>query len=528
MNLSRESIIDRYRQRITNGDRSKLAKSELEFLIADFIGQLAAIRSKTRIESFCLAEIALLEEGYPQPTVGKVYLPMYRKAIKLAIHDGVLPLVKSTSQEYAYSKRSGESGSTIEHFALTFLKYDTATYGEFAASSTGRNNTKQDNLQPVELAAFLTVTADLLMSDNPFDSAAGIAAATGRRFSEVVAKGIFTRTDDPYWLSFEGQLKKRAVADCFLTPCLLPAVQVLAALERFRSHPRIISLSQGSPDELNRSLADSVKRSVQSHFGAVVPVLPGERAVSIHNLRGVYAQVCTYFFCPPDRTTARFLQECLGHVISVAELKRSNSAATQFYFHYYLVDDFGGHLSAKGVKLELEVEIDVTNELLHEPDIAPDDAIVALQEEVSRLWQHVQQVTVPTVDLSPTLTAVLERVSALESALKDAHRRIDQLLTIVQPNIPRNSKRRTPAASKILMAIDFIMEWNSGHEQRFAISQTLLLKATGCNRPAIQRVLVDRAEEIDQHHEQFSISPRGQSHHLDEILKFLKTSINDI
>jgi integrase len=525
MNLSRESVIDRYRQRITNGDRSKLAKSELEFLITDFIEQLAAIRSKTRIESFCLTEIALLEEGYPQPTVGKVYLPIYRKAIKMAIDDGVLPLVKSTSQEYAYSKRSGESGSTIEHFALTFLKYDTATYGEFAASSTGRNNTKQDNLQPVELAAFLTVTADLLMSDNPFDLAAGIAAVTGRRFSEVVAKGIFTRTDDPYWLSFEGQLKKRAVADCFLTPCLLPTVQVLAALERFRSHPRIVSLSQGSPDELNRSLADSVKRSVQSHFGAVVPVLPGERAVSIHNLRGVYAQVCTYFFCPPDRTTARFLQECLGHVISVAELKRSNSAATQFYFHYYLVDDFGGHLSAKGVKLGM----DVADELPSEPDVmAPDDEIIALQEEVSGLWAHVHRANVPVVDLSPTLAAMLERVSALELTLKDAHRRIDQLLTIVQPNIPRNSKRRTPAYSKVLMAIDFIMEWNSCHEQRFAISQTLLLKATGCNRPAIQRVLVDRAEEIDQHHEQFSISPRGQSRHLDAILEFLKTSINDI
>ncbi len=518
--IDRQATIDRYRQRIARGDRSKLSKSELTEFIADFIRQLAILKSKSRIESLCLSEIALLEEGYPQPTVGKVYLPMYRKAIKNAIDNSELPLTKGTSHQYAYSKRNGDSGSTIEHFALAFLKYDTATYSQFAAAAADRNNTKQDNLQAVELEAFLTVAANLLQSNNPFDLAAGIAATTGRRFSEVVAKGTFTPSDDPYWLSFKGQLKKRTKADCFLTPCLLPAVTVLAALERFRQHPRIVKLSQGTPDELNRSLADSVKRSVESHFSGIVPILSGEKAVSVHNLRGVYAQVCNYYFCPPDRTTARFLQECLGHAISAEELKRSNSAATQYYFHYYLVDDLGNHLSAQGTLLGIDAPVE-------SPSVPPDDAIAALQDEVSRLWaQHLT--TVPAVDLSGDLAAVIDRIAALESALKDAHRRIDQLLTIVQPNIPRNSKRRTPAAAKILMAIDAIFLWNSQHSQKFAVSQTLLLKATGCNRPAIQRVLADLAEEIDRHHAQFSISSRSQSRHLDAILQFLKENVNDI
>jgi Telomere resolvase len=528
MELFRGNVIDRYRQRIMQGDRSKLAKSELELLIADFIKQLVSAKSKARIESLCASEISLLEEGYPQPTVGKVYLPMYRKAIKLAIEQGELPLTKGTSHQYAYSKRTGVSGSTVEHFALTFLKYDTATYGEFAASAADRNNTKQDNLQPVELTAFLTATADLLESDNPFDLAAGIAAATGRRFSEVVAKGSFTPTDDPYWLAFQGQLKKRASAAQFLTPCLLPAMTVLAALERFRTHSRIMLLAQGSPDELNRSLADSVKRSVKSHFGDIVPVLPGERAVSIHNLRGVYAQVCTYFFCPPDRTTPRFLQECLGHAISEEEIKRSNAAATQFYFHYYLVDALGNHLAAKGVKLGAAVSVEPLPSVVEEYVVPSDDAISALQAEVSCLWTQMNRSPVPAVDWSVNLAAAIDRIDSLEQALKDAHRRIDQLLTIIQPNIPRNSKRRTPASSKILMAIDSIMNWNVIHDQKFAISQTLLLKATGCNRPAIQRVLLDRAEEIDQHHAQFSISSRSQKRDLDTILEWLKETVVDI
>ena len=526
--MLRESIILRYRQRIAQGDRSKLSKSELVDLIADFIEQLITTKSQSQIESLCLSEIALLEEGYPQPTVGKVYLPMYRKAIKNAINDGQLFLTKKTSHEYSYSKRTGESGSTQEHFALTYLKYDTATYGEFAATSADRNNTKQDNLQAVELDEFLAVSADLLQSVNPFDLAAGIAATTGRRFSEVVAKGSFSLADDPYWLLFEGQLKKRTKADQFLTPCLLPAATILAALERFRAHPRIVQLSQCTPDELNRSLANSVKRSVKNNFGRIVPILPGESAVSVHNLRGVYAQICNYYFCPPDRTTARFLQECLGHVISQEELKRSNSSATQYYFHYYLTDKIGQHLAAKGVLLELNEPV----ELVSEPEVATaiiqDDLVAALQAEIIRLWTPVNQTAALTVDLAAELATATDRIATLESALQDTHRRIDQLLTIVQPQIPRNSKRRTPATSKILMAIDAIYLWNSQQTQKFAVSQTLLLKATGCNRPAIQRVLADLAEEIDRHHAQFSISPRGQSRNIDAILQFLKDKVNDI
>ena len=263
-----------------------------------------------------------------------------------------------------------------------------------------------------------------------------------------------------------------------------------------------------------------------------MPILPGEKAVSVHNLRGVYAQICTYFFCPPDRTTARFLQECLGHVISEAELKRSNSSATQYYFHYYLVDDLGGHLSAKGVKLGVNDSNDSIEPLFipAEPaeSVVQNDLLYALQEEVRRLWAQVNQTTVPVVDLSGDLANVLERVSSLEKDLKDAHRRIDQLLMIVQPDIPRNSKRHTPAATKILMAIDLIMEWNSSYDPKFAVSQTLLLKATGCNRPAIQRVLVDLAEEIDRHHAQFSISRRGQARDLNSILEWLKSRVVDI
>jgi hypothetical protein len=612
--LSRQLIIDRYRQRIVASERTRLTKTDLAELIVEFIDRLAITKNKAKIQELCTVEIALLEEGYPQATIGKVYLPMYRKAIQTAVDDGLLPLTKNTSREYTYSKRnSGETGQAIDHFAMDYLKYDSATYSQFAGISAERNNLKQDNLQPVNPDIFLAVAADLLNSADPFDLAVGIAATTGRRFSEVVAKGTMTATNDLYWISFAGQLKKRTEADSYLTPCLLPAVVVLDAMERFRQHPRIAALADFSAIEINRSLADSVKRSVIRNFGdtGIVPILPSESAVTVHNLRGVYGEICTHFFCPPDRAVSRFVQERLGHVISADELKRANSSATQHYFHYYLVDSNGQHLGAKGIKLGESMateivaddyeDLDATPvqlELLTNPTarkpvsktakkasnppikVSPNEStpsdtptidpqqFAALQQEVSRLWQHLNSSNTPqpqanqeesttvqntSAQLTQELAAAHSHIAELEQEIATLHQanlgyqqRIEQLMNILQPSGRKSMmtqpsakisvsptkppakplaktkiERRKPAATKILAAIDTIMLWNHQNDQKFAISQTLLLKATGCNMPAIRLVLKDHAEMIDRHHAKYDIQPRHQSKKLDMILDFM-------
>jgi Telomere resolvase len=608
--LSRQLIIDRYRQRIATSERTRLTKTDLAELIIEFIDRLAIIKTKAKIQELCTAEIALLEEGYPQATIGKVYLPMYRKSIQAAVDDGLLPLTKNTSREYTYSKRnSSEIGQAIDHFALDYLKYDSATYSLFAGISAERNNLKQDNLQPVNPDVFLAVAADLLDSVDPFDLAVGIAATTGRRFSEIVAKGTMTATNDLYWISFAGQLKKRTEANSYLTPCLLPAAIVLDAMERFRQHPRIAALADFSAIEINRSLADSVKRSVIRNFGdtGIVPVLPSESAVTVHNLRGIYGEICTHFFCPPDRAVSRFVQERLGHVISADELKRANSSATQHYFHYYLVDSNGQHLGAKGIKLSDSSSIEIVADDYEDLDATPvqlelltnptakksiskaakkasageasetinvaiavnsgeslppqtptidPQQFAALQQEVSRLWQHLNSTSASQsqvnqgepintlvhqeLDIAHSHIAELEqKIAILHQANLGYQQRIEQLTNILRPAEAKpaikapspkisvsptksEAERRPPAATKILAAIDTIMLWNSQNTQKFAISQTLLLKATGCNMPAIKRVLEEYAEMVNRHHAEYDIQPRHQSKKVDLILDFMQ------
>jgi Telomere resolvase len=488
--MTRQSIINSFRQAIAAGDRNKLSKTDFDELIDDFVEQLAELKSKAKIKALCAAELALLEEGYPQATIAKVYLPRYRKAIKEATEDGFLPLTKATSYQYDYAKRnSGEEGTAIDHFALLYLKYDQALYSQLANASADRNNQKQDNLCPVNLEAFLGVVAILLQSTNPFDLAAGIAAATGRRFSEVVAKGDFVKADkDPqsFWLSFGGQLKKKSVADRFRTPALFPATIVLKALKRFRSLPRIAKLAESSPDLINRSLADSVNRSVDRHFADLVPVLPGETAVTIHNLRAIYGEICTHYFCPPDRTTARFVQECLGHVISEQELRRANSAATQHYFHYFLVDSAGKHLSAKGIKLETEAPPVI------EPIPQPPTPIAPPSPPPPKT---------PSTDLG----VITYRLNNLESAVTNIATLLQQQSALLQ-NLMISTSAQPPkiskAQGKIRRAIAVALDWNNAQPQKFAVTQTLIQKATGSNMPAVRSVFEDPAIQslIADHH----------------------------
>jgi DNA primase len=321
MTQYRNTIIEQFRDRIASNQRTRLYQTDLQELIYSFVQHLATLKTKAQIKAFCLAEIALLEEGYPRSSVGKIYLPKYRAAIKDAIYNKTLPLTKTTSRQYAYAKRNtGETGTAIDHISLDYLKYDQSTYEQFAPTASSNSS-----------------PADPLSSE-------------------------------------------------------------------------------------------------------------------------------------PD---------------------------------------------------------------IQPPSIAPElDQFAALQQEITRLWARIDAPPSPPVD---ELVLALDRISELEKrnqsleldlsiALRSNlayQRQLEKLSAFLQKSPPPHSRRRTPPAEKITAAIDAIMTWNSHNNQKFAISQTLLLKATGCNIGAIKRVLEEQALLIKQHHSQLGITPRHQSKKLHLILDFL-------
>ncbi len=448
---NREDIISRYRDRITTGKRTKLTDAEQTQLIEAFVERLRNLITEDEIKALCASELALLEEGYSKSVVSKDRLRHYRKAIKVAMGDGRLSMTDQTSRVYTYTPHdSDESVEAHDHRALDYLKYDAATYRTIATQSAQNNNEKQDHLKPVSLTEYLTKAIELLKSDDPFEMAVGIAATTGRRFSEVADKGMIAATDDPFWVSFSGQLKKKSEPNSYLTPCLVPAIDVLAALKRFRAHSRIARVVGMSAKEINASLANSVKRVVDRCFRAtgIIPVLDGEAGVSVHNLRGLYGEICIHYFCPPSQGVARFLQERLGHAISVEELKRSNSSATQHYFHYFLIDENGKHIGSKGVKLDQGKALP-TQESQPENSIEPlpkpqanateeresiseianlTHQLKHLAQEVNRIWSYINTMTL-TTQTQPSISVenLQSQLAAMEYERDQTSAQLEQL-----------------------------------------------------------------------------------------------------
>ena len=407
---TREEIIDNFRDRISNNKRSKLTKQELEELIDIFITRIQSINDAELIQQLCEDEIALLEEGYPQATVAKNHLPKYRKAISSAIDENRIVLNSDNSHSYTYFK-DGEEHLTIEHCALTYLKYTQADYEKFAQATIANNNLKQDSLKPINKQLYLEAVSSLLESSQPEELAIAIAAVTGRRYSEVMARGEFSTTDDPYQIHFKGQLKKRTAYapmrgayrrskkrdgdnDSYTIYTLVPAHSVLAAISRFRTHQDIAALEDASIEEINQ-LNTPINRKIEHYLQDtdLVPVLEGEAGVTIQNLRGIYGEIAVHFFCPPNMGTHRFIQQKLGHLINDSDLsQRKNSGSTEHYFHYYLVDNDALQLAQKGVKLEqLSVSFENKLEQIQQLEIIEEeDSSSASTNSVEPIVQNIE------------------------------------------------------------------------------------------------------------------------------------------
>ena len=317
----------------------------------------------------------------------------------IAIEEQRLELNNHNSHSYTYFK-DGAEHLTTEHWALTYLKYDRAHYEQFAQSTIRNNNLKQDSLQPVNLSLYLERVSSLLESDDPLELAIALAAVTGRRYSEVMARGHFEPTDHPYKVHFSGQLKKRGAVDSYTTFTLVPTSQVLAALERFRTHPTISHLQDASIEEINK-LNTPINRSCKQYFQdtGLVPVLVGEAGVTIQNLRGIYGEIAVHLFCPPSMGVHRFIQQRLGHLITDPELAHGkNSGSTEHYFHYYLIDRSGQQLADKGILLQS------TSLVLPAQDREIEQLELPTQSETIGDTSTAESISTSEVDRSPEIT----------------------------------------------------------------------------------------------------------------------------
>ena len=375
----RSAIADTYQQRLDKiaaknlppdelkaARFKKLSQDEKIALALCFLDRLIELNQKgqdpeTTIAELAEAETAFLEQGYTSEFIAKNLHPLYINLIRDAIERGTLKLTNTNS--YYLEVPDSSTGKLIElhqHYAQLYLKYDREFYTQLKRSGSEVNNLKQDSPQPIRLQPYLEQITQLLNSDSHTTLAAGIAAASGRRFSEVIERGkaiLPPNPSSPYEFLFAGQLKKGDDPEPYLTYSLVPATELMGAIEIFRSIPKIKSLHGASIAKIN-TLNPGVNYQVKKHFQdtGIIRVLPTEAGVTIHNLRAAYGAVATHFFCPSPAQLPRFLSSKLGHLIGDELIDRS-SLSTQHYFHYYLVDENGERIDSLGVKLSESISV---------------------------------------------------------------------------------------------------------------------------------------------------------------------------
>ena len=359
--MTRDTIIERYRERIALGRRTKLFSGEFEALVADFIRRLAQAHSRDDIQQLCTAEIALLEEGYKQVTLASDYIPKYRKAIEQAIADGLIIPTQATAHDYTHQQRmTGIQEYRSEHWALIFFKYDREVYEELDFRQAKLNRRKLLNLKTVNPRRYLGVLDQLLHSQDKFRDrhmAVAIAGLTGRRLGEVLARGSFQLTDHPHLLHFEGQQKYERSGYDIIT--LIPAQELLPQIEAFRDLPEIKGLMRLQGEALTQAINKfdvQVNRECHKYLSPdqLVPLLQNRKRVTVHNLRSLWGAIAVWMFCPPHQHEYAFIQHYLGHVLE--------SSATGHYFRYRLVDETGRLLKEQGTMLTQVPELPLLDE----------------------------------------------------------------------------------------------------------------------------------------------------------------------
>lgn len=352
--MNRTQILTQYRQRIQHSDRVKLTAQERSVLIGDFIAQLRHLDNPDAIEQLCRSEIALLEEGYGKNSNSTTnYLIRYRAAIAQATERGELPMTPSTTVRLiGYKPETGKPFETEQHLAWSFMHYDNTVYMANRRITHVSHHPHQDHPQAFIPDLLLEKAAQLLQYDDAESLAIGIATVTGRQHTEITVSGQFALTKHPYLLTFDGELKNGSPI-AYTIATLLPAREVMQAIERFRSLPQVRELQSLSSDSpVVKNFRARVNSRVKLYFqkSHILPVLPGFQSVSIQRLQAAYARLVIYFWLPSQGANEqRFLQFYLGH-LEVSMLLQGSNSATQ-NFDYQLIDGTGQLITASGIKL---------------------------------------------------------------------------------------------------------------------------------------------------------------------------------
>jgi len=257
----------------------------------------------------------------------------------------------------------------------------------------------------------------LLKSNRWADISAGLAVATGRRLSEVLAEGEFHPKTN-YTVVFGGQLKRQdKILEPYEIPTLCEAQLVLDAIGRLRS---LVDCSTIPLDQISVRLGPDVVAAAQRAFEPLVPAREGADLYT-HLFRAVYGRIACHYYAKPETSDLTYMAVVYGHywVVKSTGKQQQNYASTLHYMDYVIGDGAGNIDGRQGIKLS-------------EP------GVVVL--EVFQTKPVVQKKEKKKVDLLPTIDkkghSILSPDQKLRARIDDIHeelgnRTINETLSVM-------------------------------------------------------------------------------------------------
>ncbi|GHO82727.1 hypothetical protein KSZ_07330 [Dictyobacter formicarum] len=245
------------------------------------------------------------------------------------------------------------------------LKVFNLSEGEWVAMNARNQGVTQERLsQQVFLKdpdGLVERAVSLLFSPAWADLVVGIAVCTGRRLAEIMKTGTFT-VKEPYTVWFDGQVKGRGREQKrYEIPTLVRAFLVVEAVARLRA---LVDTTDLEIEQVSQKYGKAVNEAAARSYGDLEELVRATREkVSVHNFRGMYARIATFWYGPPSVADITYMAQIQGHRFVLeprVEAGTSAEEVEQIRHHYashanyadYKIADKDGNIDGRqGVRL---------------------------------------------------------------------------------------------------------------------------------------------------------------------------------
>ena len=318
----------------------------------EFFDQLRPLREPEKIKELCESVTSIhIKPSYASKTRCEK-LSACSKLVRTISDDELI----EGQNAFIQTKDDGTLWKRHLYFKFTGIA-DINWNGEGGVNTKRVVTNRLENRKPIDPVRYINTATKLLASKNAHEIAVGLIAVSGRRPTEIIARGSFAIDSDlpdtyrsGYYVRFNGQLKKRGEASEYRIGLLIPAIMFLEIFERFRKMPESVEmlelieseLAKGkSEGQINRDIDrrrnGSLNTVVRKHFD-FIELREGEKFINCTTFRATYARLITDRDCPKTMSDLLWASRMLGHFVdndkpSDNELKKL--VTTLGYFDYY-------------------------------------------------------------------------------------------------------------------------------------------------------------------------------------------------